>query len=190
MIISRFKSAFDYMLSNEDYPIDDKRFGQSRIDNDGGKVRLGINSNSFPEMIQIGYYDMPIDQAIKTAMNLYNNNVWSYIHGDSIDSLRVGMKLFDMAVNMGNVEASKLGQRAAFGVNSNKPGFKVDGIIGPISLREINRVVEGNMLMKLVFLWQSFITQVLLVKPQYKSDEKDWRTRANKLPLDNTSDVV
>lgn len=171
-----FPPAFDYCMTNEDYASTDPRYGQVHTDSDGGLVRFGINSKSLGKAL-IGttfYTDMSVSEALVVAQNLYQTTVWSALRGDSINSQRVASKLFDMGVNQGQVEASKLCQRA---VNVN-----VDGAIGPLTISAINSEDENIVLKGLIYWWQWFIEQVINNNPEDKPYEDAWTARAEKLP--------
>jgi lysozyme family protein len=171
-----FMTAFNYMLPNETYAPTDPRYGQVTTDNDGGQVRFGMNSKSLGVSL-VGttfYTTMSNADAIKVAQNLYNINVWNEICGDKITSQRVASKIFDMAVNSGVTEASKLAQRAA--------NVNVDGVIGPITVAAINLEDESEMLRGLVYWAMWLIEQIVANNPEDSVYEEDWTQRAEKLP--------
>lgn len=174
--MAEFDPAFKYMIAFEDYPSTDHRYGKVKTDNDGGLVRFGINAKSLGKELLAGNYykDMPNDEAIKIAYNLYNKHVWETIHGNLLTSQRVASKLFDMAVNMGQNEASKLCQRAA--------NVNADGHIGPITVAAVNTMDELSMLKGLIYWWLWFIQQVENNHPDYKNYDEEWTVRAEKLP--------
>lgn len=172
-----FSIAFDYMILNEDYPPDNPKYGKTNVDNDGGKVRFGVNSNSFPDLLQTSFYtSMPVDQAINFVKNLYNNNQWRSIRGDVLASQLVASKMLDMSINMGAVQAVKLAQRAA--------NVSVDGIMGPQTIGAINKMDETTMLNGLVTWWKWFIGKIqenATVSYNQQTIEA-WTARAEKLP--------
>src|SRR5580692_2666746 len=133
-----FLPAFDYMLPNESYPPTDPRYGEITTDNDGGLVRFGVNSKSLGiSLIGTTFYtDMGNVAALAVAQDLYQTVVWSAVQGSSINSQRVASKLFDLAVNSGPVEASKLCQRAV--------SVNVDGVIGQQTVTAINSEDENT----------------------------------------------
>lgn len=168
-----FKKAFDFMIHNEDR----KLTGIIVKDNNGARVRFGVNEAYHSELTAEGYYNtMSKEQALIVAENLYNNNEWRRIWGDRLTSQKVSNKLLDMAVNMGVNEAVMLAQRAA-----NLLPAQVDGKMGPVTLAEINNMDEHTMLKGLVTWWHWFIEQELKNKPQDKPYEKIWIARADLL---------
>ena len=169
-----FSIAFAFMIHNEDYNTNDPRYGQTKIDNDGGKVRFGLNSKSFPDLLNTDFYTSSVEEAFKNAQNLYNSNIWQGMRGAFINSQRVASKMLDMSTNMGVGQAIKLAQRAA--------GTVPDGKFGPITLGAINTMDENKMLIGLVEEWNWFIGQILINNPANQGYEKAWRARANKLP--------
>ena len=170
-----FLTAFNYMIANEDYSPSDSRYGKTDTDNDGGKVRFGLNSNSFPALLNTDYYTTDVQTAFQTAKDIYSKNQWRQIHGDDIQSNNVAAKVFDMAVNMGSVQAAKLTQRAA--------GVNVDGVIGSITIRAINDIDENTMLASLVQWWNWFIDREIENKPQDEAYRTNWENRAKKIPV-------
>jgi lysozyme family protein len=174
--VADFGLAFEYMMSNEEYDPLDPRYGKVYTDNDGGLVRFGINSNSLgKDLLTTTYYkDMPNAEAIKECYFLYNVRVWNPILGSEIVSQKMASKIFDMAVNSGIEEATRLTQRAC--------RVHIDGMMGPVTVGALNAMNELYILNEIVFwdLW--FVQQVIKNHPKYKSDEKDWNERAKKLP--------
>lgn len=172
-----FSIGFAYVLTNEDYPKGDPRYGQVTTDNNGGLVRFGINSDGEgKELLTTTYYTtMPVAEAYKIAGNLYNTTNWAIMHGDDLHSQRVASKILDLSVNSGTVESAKISQRAA--------NVNVDGNIGPITIAAINNLDENLMLQGLVTWANWLVTKILENNPKDLVYEKDWRTRANKLPV-------
>ena len=164
------------MMSNEEPDPSDPQYGKVHIDNDGGLVRFGVNSNGLgKDLLLTNYYkDMPNEEANKECYFLYNIHAWNPMLGSEIILQRVASKIFDRSVNSGVYEAVKLAQRAC--------GVTADGKMGPITIGALNSTNEIYILNELVFwdLW--FVQQVIKNHPQYKIYEKDWIARAKKLP--------
>lgn len=78
------------------------------------------------------------------VVDFYRQNYWKY---DDILSQAVANKIFDLAVNVGQVHAHKIAQHT---VNTLSPGthLQEDGILGPASIAAIN-VLDGAMLVAL-----------------------------------------
>lgn len=98
--------------------------GGSKIVNDsGGATKWGISKKAHP--------DIDIERLTqKEAKEIYYRDYYLKINADKIKEGMLALQFFDMAVNAGVKQASKLLQRLV--------GVKADGIIGPISLKAIN----------------------------------------------------
>lgn len=70
-------------------------------------------------------------EARKLVADFYRKYYWNRIKGDEIESQEVANLLFDTAVNMGVRTASKMAQLVI--------GVKDDGVIGRISIVELNK---------------------------------------------------
>ena len=172
--MANFDKAFDFALLHED----PKRTGKTTTDNNGARVRYGLNEASNPELTAEGFYDtMSKDDALIRAKTQYNMKYWASIRGDEIKDDGVGAKIFDMAINMGALEAIKLAQRSAEMMQQD-----LDGKIGPHTLGAINAMDSGAMLTNLVAWWNWFIGEEVKNKPQDINQVKGWRARANDLP--------
>ena len=121
-------------------------------DDPGGETKFGISKKSFPNS------DIK-NLTVEDAQKIYYERYWKPIKCiyiiDATNSLELGKKVFNIAVNVGNVTALKLLQRAmcaAFkpseACNVNEDIFtyiKPDGIIGPIT-QKILRFVNPEVL--------------------------------------------
>jgi|ERR1700734_1576674 len=171
-----FLTAFAYSMTNEEPAITAPSYGQVHTDNDGGLVRFGINSNSYPFLKQGTFFTSMVNsEAIRTSQNVYRAYIWNEIKGDTITSQSVASKIFDMAVNQGVVEASKLVQRAV--------GVNVDGVIGSITIQAINAASESVLLKDLIY-WELWLIQLIIDhNPADNKYEEGWTVRAEKLPV-------
>lgn len=91
-----------------------------------GWVNIDIlkTKNNFPKNLD---NDKEIQDKVK---QLYEVNYWDKVLGDQITDQDVAESIFDFAVNAGPRTSSKLAQIAV--------GAKVDGVIGPNTLKLIN----------------------------------------------------
>jgi lysozyme family protein len=90
--------------------------------------------------------------------------------------LPVSIKLFDMAVNMGAVQAHKLAQRAVRAVTGQV--LAEDGVLGPESRRAIATADAQAMTIALRSEAAGFYRSLAAAKPQFKIFEKGWLNRA------------
>lgn len=110
-----FEHAVEVILENEGGYINDER-------DPGGETNMGISKKAYPDL---DIKNLTREQAIQ----IYFKDYWKPIKADFMDR-GIALQLFDMAVNAGVSQASKLIQRIV--------GVKDDGVIGPITLRAIN----------------------------------------------------
>jgi len=106
-------------------------------DNDGGTVRDGINSKSFPNM-PAGFYDGTMDDAtaLAVAQGHYRSVEWAGISGDQIEDNVLACSLLDAAVNLG-VGGAVLLVQVILNLRFNA-GLTMDAGMGPKTLAAIN----------------------------------------------------
>lgn len=124
----------------------------------------------------------PNDLSIDQVSEIYSRLYWNWNKLDAVESQLVANKIFDMAVNMGNVGAIRLVQAA---LNSIGGQCVIDGIMGPhtlIVLNEATRVKgERQMLEELRLKCVSFYKSIAIgPKAQYLAG---WLTRANDIGI-------
>ena len=97
--MSRFEEAIEIVLRHEGGYVHDS-------DDPGGETNFGISKRSYPHL---DIAKLTLEDAIK----LYRRDWWDpYPFYEVIPHPDVAIKLFDLAVNMGTVQAVKLLQRA------------------------------------------------------------------------------
>ena len=157
-----FDEAFNYTMPFE---------GWSACTNDpddpGGLTKYGISKVNHPEV------DVA-NLSLEGAKAIYRKHYWNPIKGDQIASGRVAIKFFDMAVNMGVKQATKLVQGALGDMGCS---VAVDGVMGPKTLEALNGVDDDVLFVFLVPLLEAFYRG--LGKPKYI---KGWLRRASTLP--------
>jgi lysozyme family protein len=169
----RYLYAFKAVLDNEG--------GYSnQVLDDGGPTNFGITQR---ELTRIWRADnLPPDVKNLTqddAEKYYKIEWWDKYHFDAINSLPIATKLFDMAVNMGPLHATKLIQRACNWCGHN---LAEDGVIGPKTFYAINDICLHNRqsdLMQELMAEQLFFYEDLVAKnPKLKVFLKGWMNRA------------
>lgn len=126
-----YKTALNLTLLNEDPDLS----GEVRIDNNGGKVRFGLNSKAHPELID--FYTVSRDDAFRFAAIYYNEWYWNPVRGLYLVSQVIANKLFDQAVVCNVAPAVTMAQRALQDMSID---LKDDGHLGPITLYNLNTV--------------------------------------------------
>ncbi|MDR0556082.1 MAG: hypothetical protein LBG20_03730, partial [Holosporaceae bacterium] len=77
------------------------------------------------------------------AREIYHRDFWTKAKCESIDNENLSVKFFDLCVNMGINQATKLVQRA---LRSTSQTVIEDGIIGPTTLAAINKADPTDLL--------------------------------------------
>src|ERR1041385_8362050 len=137
--MSSFDIACEMVIKNEGGLVDNKN-DPGGITNKGISLRL-IKSrnllydfNNDGEVNNLEIKDITLDQAKK----VYFNEFWKNNNYFKITNQQVCNYLFDTAVNIGPANANKLIQRAVRSWNIYS-FIKDDGILGDISISEINK---------------------------------------------------
>ena len=134
----------------------------------GGETNFGISKRSYPRL--------DIKSLTRAeAKAIYRRDFWRPGRFGSIRSQTVATKAFDMAVNMGRKRAAKILQSA---VNELGGRLKVDGVIGPRTLRGTNSLPPRKLLQKLRAQAALYYARLTLRKPEQKVFLKSWMRRA------------
>lgn len=100
------------------------------------------------KFIQTSGYKRDADEAFvrnlsrADALDIYRSYFWDRSHIGSIDNQNLANKVFDLTVNMGPV-ALRLLQSA---VNACGGKCAADGVLGPVSIRQINALNADQLL--------------------------------------------
>ena len=124
--MANFDSAVKKTLVNEGGYIND-------LNDRGGETKYGISKRSYPS---VDIKNLTTDD----AKAIYKRDYWDKLKADNIESQLVASELFDTAVNMGVRTASKLIQGCL--------GTHPDGIIGNVTLQQINDTDEELLLLR------------------------------------------
>jgi lysozyme family protein len=129
--------AWSFTSRNEDAGLT----GIVTLDNNGGKVRFGINSIAFPDAVLDGFYSMPQAPALAYAENIFVTNFWNPIQGYNQASQLIASKVADLAFNAGVGEGVTLLQRGANAVWTAMPALATDGVCGALTVARVNMIV-------------------------------------------------
>jgi len=151
--MARFDLAIDKTLQWEG--------GYSAGEHDpGGETNFGISARSYP--------DLNIKAlTCEDAIAIYKRDFWRY---DAILDQPLASKLFDMAVNVGSLQAHRLIQRAL--------GLPADGICGPQIIEAINACDPDQLLLELRATLAEFYCRLVMRKPSQKKWLRGWLRRA------------
>jgi len=120
-----FKSAVKHIIQFEGGYVDDPNDG-------GGETKYGISKRAFP---QLDIPNLTVDQ----AEMVYKKCYWDMCECDQLPE-RLRLMVFDCAVNQGVLFASRTLQKCV--------DAKVDGVIGPETLRAVGALNVGEILFK------------------------------------------
>jgi len=113
-------------------------------------------------------YDNPIMREYVAAF--YKREYWDRMKLDQIESQHVANEMMIFGVNAGVKAAIKLAQRAA--------GVVQDGVIGPNTLKALNRVDEKVFSQVYDELEQEHYEKLVYAKPELKIYARGWKNRS------------
>ena len=150
-----FDNAIEKTLVNEGGYINDP---QDR----GGETNFGISKRSYPK-VDIKHL------TVAGAKEIYKHYYWDKLRADELVSQIVASELFDTSVNMGVRTASKLIQGCA----STHP----DGIIGNVTLQQINDTDEELLLLRFKLAKVARYTYLARKRPENRKFLLGWINR-------------
>lgn len=183
-----FLSAIDYTLRWEGIYSADP-------DDPGGETVFGISRRHWPDWPGWVRVDMLRDSAdwpdvlrddpaIRTLVQaFYRATFWAPIRGDDLPE-RVAIKLFDLAVNLGIREASRILQHALNLLNRTGQSWEElaeDGIIGPRTLSATRRCVamgDEHLINLLCVLAGKYYVELAEHSPRLERYIRGWIRRA------------
>jgi lysozyme family protein len=175
----RFEYAFNDLMKDEG--------GYSnQVLDDGGPTNFGITQKELTRT----YHDLRLPLLVKNlsiddAKRYYKIEWWDKYHCDAINSLAIASKFFNMAVNMGPIQATRIIQRT---LNMNNYDIDEDGIMGPTTISTINELSNETYLteadfMHLIILQQTEFYEWLVHKnPDLQIFLNGWINRAKYSP--------
>lgn len=106
------------------------------------------------------------------AASIYRLQYWDKLELDKISDQRIANKFFDLAVNVGTMQATKFVQRAAC--------IPADGILGPVSLAAINKANPAALLTLVLWEARKFYRDVARAHPDLANNLDGWLKRLDK----------
>jgi len=123
MSADNFERCFQLLLKDEGGFVNDPK-------DRGGATNLGVTLGTWSSWVRYpATVEMIKALTPEDVRPLYKKNYWDYVKADQL-SVGVDYCVFDCAVNSGATRASRFAQLAA--------GVSVDGLIGTITLKQIN----------------------------------------------------
>jgi len=119
--------------------------------------------------------------SVSEASRIYQTYFWDQHHIGSINDQDLANKTFDLTVNMGPGGANHAGALTLLqsAVNSCGGQCKVDGVLGPISIAQINGRDPVKLLAQYKQLVGARYTAIAQGNPQLAGDLTGWLSRLN-----------
>jgi len=145
-----FDQIIDRVLAHEGGYVDDP-------DDPGGETKYGISKKAYPKVNIKGLTK-------EDAKGIYKKDYWDRYKMENLPP-ELRYIYYDMVVNMGIRNAGKVLQRAANNKNSKANRIKIDGMVGPATLKAV-KIVEAERLRSERVLYYA---KLVIKKPiQYK----------------------
>lgn len=173
---SNFLNAIPYVFLHEG--------GYNNVKNDGGGatnwgISLVLLESLHDDINHDGKVDYLDIQCLtkEQAEDIYFNNFWKPFY-DKIPA-RLADKVFDTAVNMGNLKANILLQKSLNKLGSNIP---VDGLLGDVTLAEVSKYNVATILASYCQAQKDYYDAIIKSKPDQIKFKDGWYARASFLP--------
>ncbi|MDR2782090.1 MAG: hypothetical protein LBB21_06615 [Holosporaceae bacterium] len=161
MYSNKFLKAFDCLMYHEG--------GYSNDPKDaGGETKYGISKRSYPHL---DIKNLTQDQ----ARQIYFVDFWMKAKCENIDNDDIATKFFDLAVHTGIPQAVKLIQRALLAAGTQ---VVEDGIIGPVTLKAINKADPTDLLAALKSEAAGYYRLIANINPSQQKFIQGWLRRA------------
>jgi hypothetical protein len=172
-----FDPALTFALRHEDPALS----GDVTTDNNGARVRFGLNEASNPDLGPLGFYEAPKEQALNIAKQVYARRYWNQANLSPLKDQRVASKVFDYCVNMGDYRAIIILQLA---LNKMGQSVETDGKCGQHTILAANAVNPDSLLQWLSLLAKDFHASLHERNPQKYTaqDLTAWIARDEELP--------
>lgn len=182
--MSNFNTAIPVILMHEGHLVDDPA-DPGGITNYGISLRY-LHSLTAQEPDLLNLYDENQDGQIdavdirdlsqQEAVEIYKTQWWDKNHYGLINDQALATKIFDLAVNIGNITANKLLQHAC-NIVMNNQSLQVDGVIGMQSIAVINALDPVNVLAQLRTLTKNYYESLVTKHPNLGKFLKGWLNR-------------
>ncbi len=169
--MASFEQAVKQLLEDEG--------GFAKADNTAGAVNYGITAR-FLEGLGLPHSEADI-RAItpERAKELYREHFWNKLRLDKVESQRVAMVLFTLAVNQGPYWPALYAQRA---LSESGPAIMNTGNIGPVTLGRINRADPDILISGIFDQALGRYRKLAEANPQlYADDLPGWESRLRRV---------
>lgn len=146
-----------------------------------------VNHGVTLQFVQSSGYKPDADESfiqnlsVAEASQIYQTYFWDRYHIGSINDQELASKVFDLTVNMGpggpnHAGAISLLQSA---VNACKGQCTVDGLLGPLSLAQVNALDPGTLLTQYKQMVAQRYTAIAAANVELAGDLNGWLARLN-----------
>jgi lysozyme family protein len=138
--------------------------GYCNDENDaGGETNFGICKRNYPDL---DIKNLTREQAVE----IYKTDYYDKIQADKIENVKFRWKLFDMSVNIGQFQATKIIQKVL--------GITIDGVIGKETLDAMNSADYDAAIIDVVKEQMKYYIKIVINKPSQLCFLKGWCERA------------
>ena len=149
----------------------------------GGLTRFGIASKWHPDLLRTGFYQAHRDEALDIARSVYAKEYATFLALPAIKSQAVANALLSFAI-LENAGRSALEMQNA--LNTLGCSVVVDGSLGPLSVRAINSVNPGKLLVAFVEANRQYLLGLIAKDESQVKWRNGWMNRCNAVARQST----
>lgn len=168
-----FKEAFAYALLNEGREYTDTPHDA------GGPTKMGVTQRAYEAYLK---REVSVDEmkslTIENAMRFYESQYWHPLQCEALTDSAISTALFDTGVLYGVGSAVKLAQKALCLCSL---GIRIDGEMGPKTLRALNAVSRDQFLVNFHLFVVQRIDAIITLHPNNQKFRYGWMRRARRL---------
>jgi len=162
--MASFDKAIPTILKHEGGYVNDPK-------DPGGETNFGISKRQYPHLDIKALTEDGV-------VIIYHRDYWLPIY-DALYNQALATKVFDLAVNMGHKAAHRLLQKSLRKFKSDlEERIKIDGILGPKTLRATNIVAQTLLLRELRIQAAVYYVNLIVRKPGLVRFAYNWMRRA------------
>ena len=143
----------------------------------GGTTNFGISSRFIRDNQISTDPDYVLSLTKDDAIEIYREYWWYQFHYERFTQIDVIAKVFDLAVNMGQITAHKILQRSCNAIKTG-PQLQVDGLLGPATISASNTLGPLILRQALRDSAKERYLEIIAAKPAMKEFEQGWLVRA------------
>ena len=172
----KFLKAIPYVLTHEGH-ISNEAFDA------GGYTSYGISLLFLESIHDDVNHDGKVDAndikglTVDQAEQIYFDNFWKPIYEKLSD--RIATKVFDVAVNTGNLRAALFLQKTAIALGQN---ITADGLLGDQTIMALSHYNDDQILDKYCDIQAQFYKDIVAKNPSQQKFENGWLNRASFKP--------